>query len=323
MINKKKIFCTLGPSTLNKDFLKFSNNKVSLLRLNMSHVEANKLKRTINYIRKYSNIPICIDTEGAQIRTKIKKRRKYATNQKLSICKNNGNFKIYPSEAFDKIKKNDFLSVGFEGLEIKVTKVTHDTLNCKVVKGGIVENNKGIHLTNRSIKLNFLTKKDKIAINIAKQMNVNHYALSFTNTHEDIQKFNKLLKNKTKIFKIETKNALKNLNKIINAGQKFLIDRGDLSKDVSIEMLPIVQRRILKAAKLNNKKIYVATNFLESMINNRYPNRGEVNDIYNTLESGAAGLVLAAETAVGKYPKECVIFLKKIIKVFNSHKQLN
>ncbi|MBU93901.1 MAG: sulfate adenylyltransferase, partial [Chloroflexi bacterium] len=152
------------------------------------------------------------------------------------------------------------------------------------------------------------------------KMNINHYALSFINTHKDILKFNKLLKNQIKIFKIETKNALKNLIKIIHAGQNFLIDRGDLSKDISIEKLPFVQRRVLKSAKANNKKIYVATNFLESMIRNKYPNIGEANDIYNTLESGAAGLVLAAETAIGKYPKECVIFLKKIIKIFNYYK---
>ena len=123
-----------------------------------------------------------------------------------------------------------------------------------------------------------------------------------------------------KIFKIETKSALKNLNKIILAGQQFLIDRGDLSKHVSLEMLPYVQRKVLRVAKANNKKVYVATNFLESMVKNKYPNRGEANDVYNTLESGAAGLVLAAETAIGKYPKECVIFLKKIIKVFNYYK---
>ncbi len=320
MLYKKKIFCTLGPSTLNKNFLKFSNNKVSLLRLNMSHVEVTKLKRTINYIRKYSNVPICIDTEGAQIRTKIKKSRKYITNQKLSIYKNNGNTKIYPSEVFDKIKKNDFLSIGFDGLEIKIIKVTPNILSCRVIKGGMIENNKGIHLINRNIKLNFITEKDKVAINIAQKMNVNYFALSFTNTLKDILKFNKLLKNRIKIYKIETKNALKNINKIILAGQSFLIDRGDLSKDVSIEMLPFIQRKILKIAKENDKQVYVATNFLESMVKNKYPNIGEANDIYNTLELGAAGLVLAAETSIGKYPKECVIFLKKIIKVFNYYK---
>ena len=295
MIEKKEFFCTLGPSTFNKDFLKFSNNKISLLRLNMSHVAINRLKRTIMFIRKYSKVPICIDTEGAQIRTKIRKRRKYKSNQKLSLYKNKGNFNIYPSEVFDKIKKNYCLNIGFDGLEVKVIKVTQNILSCRAIKGGMLENNKGIHLINRNIKLNFITEKDKIAINIAKKMNINHYALSFTNTQKDILKFNQLLKNQVKIFKIETKKALKNFNKII-------------------------LRKVLKVAKANNKKVYVATNFLESMVKNKYPNRGEANDVYNTLESGAAGLVLAAETAIGKYPKECVIFLKKIIKVFNYYK---
>ena len=195
MNKKKEIFCTLGPSTFNKDFLKFSNKKISLLRLNMSHIAINRLKRTIMFIRKYSKVPICIDTEGAQIRTKIRKLRKYKPNQKLFIYKNKGNFNIYPSEVFDKIKKGDFLSIGFDGLEVKVIKVTQNILSCRAIKGGILENNKGVHLINRSIKLNFITEKDKIAINIAKKMRINHYALSFTNTHKDILKFNKLLKN--------------------------------------------------------------------------------------------------------------------------------
>ena len=139
---------------------KFAKNKISLLRLNMSHVAINKLKRTIMFIRKYSKVPICIDTEGAQIRTKIKKRRKYKSNQKLSLYKNKGNFNIYPSEVFDKIKKNDFLNIGFDGLEVKVIKVTQNILSCRVINGGMLENNKGIHLTNRNIKLNFITEKD-------------------------------------------------------------------------------------------------------------------------------------------------------------------
>jgi dTDP-4-amino-4,6-dideoxygalactose transaminase len=220
MNNKKEIFCTLGPSTFNKDFLKFSNNKISLLRLNMSHIKIKGLKRTIMFIRKYSKVPICIDTEGAQIRTIIRKRGKYKTNQRLSIYKNKGNFNVYPSEVFDKIKKNDFLSIGFDGLEIKVMKANQNILRCRVIKGGTIENNKGIHLINRSIRLNFLTEKDKIAINMAKKMSINHYALSFTNTHKDILKFDKLLKNKIKIFKLETKSALKNLNKIITINRK-------------------------------------------------------------------------------------------------------
>ena len=319
MKKNKEIFCTLGPSSLNKDFLKFTNKRISLLRLNMSHIEISKLIPTIKFIRKFSKVPICIDTEGAQIRTKIQKKKYYKYNDRLTIFKSDGNFKIYPPEIFNKLKKNDFLNIGFDGFEIKIIKIYSQKMICKVSKSGLLENNKGVHLVNRKVTLNFITKKDQQAINIADKMNIKHFALSFTNTHEDILKFNKLLKNKIKIFKIETKLAIKNLNKIMSAGNNFLIDRGDLSKDVSIEMIPIAQREILKMSKLKKKRVYVATNFLESMINSKYPTRGETNDIYNTLEMGSSGIVLAAETAIGKYPKECISFLENIIKTFRKY----
>ena len=193
-------------------------------------------------------------------------------------------------------------------------------MHCKILSGGSLENNKGVNLSNRNIKLNFITEKDKLAINVAKRMNINYYALSFTSSYGDILKFNKLLKNEVKIFKIETKAAIQDLKKIINNGSRFLIDRGDLSKDLSVEILPIVQKKILKMANLKKKKVYVATNFLESMVKNKYPTLAEANDIYNTLKDGASGLVLAAETAVGKYPKECVVFLKNMIKTFKRFK---
>ena len=312
----KEIFCTLGPATLNKDFLKFSNKHVSLLRLNMSHLETNKLEKLIKLIRKFSKVPICIDTEGAQIRTKIKKKKYFKKNSKLIIFKDKGDFKIYPPESYNKIKKKDILAIGFNGLEIKVNKVKEKRIMCKVLQDGLLENNKGIHVVNRNIKLNYITEKDKRAINIAKKLNIKHFALSFTNSHKDILKFNKLLKGKIKIYKIETKVAITNLKKIISLGQKFLIDRGDLSKAISLELIPVAQRQILKLAKAKKKKVYVATNFLESMLNNKHPTRGEANDIYNTLEMGAAGLVLAAETAIGHYSKECVIFLKKMINTY-------
>ena len=97
----------------------------------------------------------------------------------------------------------------------------------------------------------------------------------------------------------------------------MLIDRGDLSKDIKIENVPIIQRKIIHEAKKNRKNVYVATNFLESMIDKPFPTRAEANDIYSSLEMGADGLVLAAETAVGKYPIESVEFLIKVIKKFN------
>jgi len=317
-INKKTIFCTLGPSTFNKDFLKFSSEKkISLLRLNMSHIKINQLASKIMFIKKYTKTPICIDTEGAQIRTRFKTKRFLKKNRDIIINKIKKDFYLYPPQVFDKLKPQDTLDIGFKNLKIKLIKKRLDKIYCKVISSGELSNSQGVHLMNRKIKLNFLTEKDIKAIKIAKQLKIKNFALSFTNNHRDILKFNKFLDKERKIFKIETKNAINNLDKIIKYGKYFLIDRGDLSKETSIEALPIIQRKILKKAKNKRKKVYVATNFLESMVVNKYPTRGEANDIYNTLEMGAAGLVLAGETAIGQYPKECVQFINKMIKIYS------
>lgn len=316
----KEIFCTLGPNSLNKKFLNFSKRNVNLLRINMSHVEIYELPKIIKYIKKHTNTPICIDTEGAQIRTKVKKKYFLKINRKLKIFKDAGDFKLYPIEVFKKLKIGDVLDVGFTGLEIKIIKKNKKFMTGQVKKFGYLETNKGVHLKNRKIKMNYITQKDLLAIALAKKYNIKHFALSFTNSVQDVKKFNKLLEKETKIFKLETNSALKDIKNILKFGKNFLIDRGDLSKDISIELIPVAQRRILSLGKKLNKNVYVATNFLETMILNISPTRGEVNDIYNTLELGAKGLVLAAETSIGKYPIECVLTLKKIIKVFSKNK---
>ena len=319
MTKKKEIFCTLGPSSLNKNFLKFANNNVSLLRLNMSHIKISKLKKTIEFVRKYSSVPICIDTEGAQIRTKVTKLKFCKLNSILNIYRSSNNFTLYPSGVFNKLKVGDILNIGFRGLMVKIKSANKKVIKSITINSGYLENNKGVNISNRKIKLKYLTDKDFEAIKIAKKYKINYFALSFTNNREDIVNFNNLLKNEIKIYKLETRSAVKNLKKILSAGNKFLIDRGDLSKDVSIEMMPVIQRKIISLGKKMKKDIFVATNFLESMLENNYPTRGEVNDIYNTLELGAKGLVLASETAIGKFPVECVGFLKKIINTFNQY----
>ena len=317
MKKKIEIFCTLGPASLNKNFLNFAKNKVDLLRLNMSHIEIKNLKKTINFIQSYTKTPICIDTEGAQIRTKVKISKFFKTGQKFKIYNHSNTINLYPQEIYYKLKNNDVLNIGFEDLKAKIIQKNIRYITLKVLSSGKIDNNKGVHIENRNINLNFLTKKDLQALEISKKLKIKNYALSFTNSYNDILKFNKLLPKANKIFKIESKKAIRSIDKIIKFGTNFLIDRGDLSKEISIENIPFVQRKILKVSrKFRNKNIYIATNFLESMILNKYPTRGEANDIYNSLEMGAKGLVLAAETAIGKYPEKTVNFLKKMINSF-------
>jgi len=316
---KIKIICTLGPSSLNSEFLEYSRNKIDMLRLNMSHLEPTELKKNIAYIKKKTNCPICIDTEGAQIRSKFKTRKFFKKNSLIYISNNNNNhLSLYPYDIQDKLKLNDILNIGFENLKVKVIKKNLKFLLTKVITQGYLENNKGIHLENRKIKLNCLTKKDIEAIQIGKINRLDNYALSFTNSVSDVKLFNKLTNNKlNNIFKIETKQSVNNFDKIIKEGNNFLIDRGDLSKDISVYKIPETQRKLLRLKnRYKNKKIFIATNLLESMIVNNYPTRAEVNDIYSCIEMGADGLVLAAETAIGKNPIECVKFVNEMINQF-------
>ncbi len=319
MKKKIKIICTLGPSSLNRKFLEYSKKNINILRLNMSHLNLNEMQKNILFIRKYTNTQICIDSEGAQIRSKVKKKKFFKKNSKITVFHGKSNFlKFYPEYIFNKIKKGDLLNIGFDNLKIKILKKKNKNFSATVVREGLLENNKGVHIENRKIDINYLTNKDFKAIELAKQMNVKTFALSFTNSEKDINSFNKLLKkNSNKIYKIETKKAVKNFETMIKVGSNFLIDRGDLSKDIDIINIPKVQRDLIEIKKkYKNKNIYIATNLLESMVYNNYPTRGEANDIYSSLEMGADGLVLAAETAVGKYPIECVEFIKKLINNF-------
>ena len=321
MKKKHEIWVTLGPSSLNKDFLKFCKNKVSLLRLNMSHINLKKLPKIITFVKKNSNIPICIDTEGAQIRTKVKKNKFYKKNSKIIIGPTDHNFNLYPNNVISKIKVGAVLDIGFDGLIIKVIKKKELKLKCKVLSSGKLKNNKGVYCKNKKIVLKCLTEKDFQSIKIANTLDIKNFALSFTNSVSDMGMFNELLPKKNKIYKIETLKAVKNIKNIMKLGDNFLIDRGDLSKDVKIENIPIFQNYIIKEALKLKKNIFVATNFLESMLTNNFPTRGEVNDIFNTLEKGATGLVLAAETAIGKNPKNSVNYLKKVINSYLKYKK--
>ena len=324
-MKKIKIICTLGPSSYKKKILYgLKKHKVDLVRINLSHTQLNEIKKKIIYLKKNNFKNICIDTEGAQIRTVLNgsKLMNIKEGNKLKITKKNKKLNFYPNEVFSLLKKNDLLDVGFEGLQLKVLRKSKDTIILKCTNSGTIENNKGVHLKNRKIKLNFVTEKDLRAIKIAKKLNIKNFALSFTNSSSDMIKFCNLLPKDKKFFKIETMNGLKSINYFFKKQKNFLIDRGDLSKDIGIENVPLAQRLIFKRSKkFRNINIVVATNFLESMITKPYPTRAEVNDIYNSLEMGAKGLVLAGETAMGKHPIECVKLLSKIINVFNSKKK--
>ena len=320
-----KIISTLGPSTLKKNFLNSFKKDIDIFRLNMSHLSLEKLKKNLEFLKKNRIKNICLDTEGAQVRTCKTKKKYLKVNERVELSctyKKKNIIQLYPKFLFKNIKVQTKISIGFAGLELKIIRIKDNKLYCKVIKSGYLESNKGVHIYSSKLKLDPLTKKDKKAIEIAKKFDVRIFALSFANSETDVEQIKKRIPKKSIIIsKIETKKGFLNRIKITRASDAILIDRGDLSRYVDIPKIPLAQRIIIRDAKKNNKSVYVATNLLETMINSNEPTRAESNDIFSSLEMGSDGLVLAAETAIGKYPNECINFLKKSIKIFCDQKK--
>jgi len=326
-----KIICTLGPSSYKKKVLYLlKKKKIDIFRINLSHTPKNQIKTKIIYLKNKKIKNICIDTEGAQLRTtKCKKKYFLKKNNVIKILNSNldsndKEISLYPKFDILSVKNKTNIFIGFNDLKIQVLKSIKEKkmLICKVLQSGYLESNKGVHF-NTDLKLPALTEKDIFALKLSKKLNLKHYAISFVNSHSDIKLVKKYVGNNNFIIsKIETNNAIKNLKKISSLSSALLIDRGDLSRYVPIEKIPIVQEKVIKFLNKIKKPVYVATNLLETMIVSNQPTRAESHDIYSTLKQGASGLVLAAETAIGKNPVECVNFLKKCIKEFINKKKI-
>ena len=319
-----KILVTIGPSSLNKDtILKLEKNGTDLFRINLSHTKIEDLKKVIEMIQTWSSVPVCLDSEGAQIRNQDMESEAvtFEKGKKLKIHKNfikgdSGNISLTPNNVYGQLIEGDVIHVDFHSVALKISKVGEDVHIAEVISPGKVGSNKAINI-DRDIELSPVTEKDIEAFEIGKSMGVENYSLSFTNSAEDVRIVRDIIGKSNLISKIESIKGVLNLAEILPLVDQILIDRGDLSREVEIEKIPFIQRRIIAHAKSKNTPVYVATNLLESMIHYHLPTRAEVNDIASTLLMGADGLVLAAETAIGKYPVQTVEMVNAVIKQFN------
>ena len=328
MSQKIKIICTIGPSSFKKKILNgLKKQNVDIFRINLSHTNKNEIKKKILYLKNQNIKNICLDTEGAQIRTTLVKKSYYLKKNsivELSIenkLSNKKNIYLYPSFNLLSIPIKTKIFIGFENLCLQVINknVIKNKIICKIIKSGFLQSKKGVHV-NYPIKLNPLTSKDIYALKIGKSLNINYFAISFVNNHKDIYAVKQIIGSKKKIIsKIETLNAVRDLKNISKVSSSLLIDRGDLSRYIPIEEIPLAQDMIIQNAKKFKTPVFVATNLLETMVTQKSPTRAESNDIYSTLKQGAKGLVLAAETAIGSYPLDCIKFLRKCIKIYKKN----
>jgi len=331
-MNEARLIITLGPSTLNEEFLsQVDDLDVSLLRINMSHSSIKDLKEAISLIKKYSSLPICIDSEGAQLRcTQVRDDKVFFTKGTVvSIIPPSHDFvgsersiAFTPSDVSSQFRAGDLISIDFDGAKLRVidspsSGESGDCIKAIVETAGFVKSNRAANL-NRPLDLDPITTKDREAFKVGSKLGIKHYALSFASSKKDVETVLDFIPNdSTLISKIESIDALQNLDEILSVTDEILIDRGDLSRQVPIESIPFLQKLIIERARYCKVPVLVATNLLETMIEKSQPTRAEMNDIVSTLATGANGLVLAAETAIGNYPIRTIKIITTIRDYFN------
>jgi pyruvate kinase len=320
----KELLCTLGPASLNERVIsRLADLGVGLFRLNLSHTKIEDLTEAIHLIQRVTSVPICLDSEGAQIRTGCfsvesitLKEGGIARILNEPVPGSCEELFLNPLPIVEQLRVGDLIDVDFDSALVQVIDTAPDHAVIRVLSGGVIGRNKAVDV-DREIDLTALTDKDRRAIEIGKSMGIRHIALSFANKADDVALLREIAGQGTTIIsKIESSRGLVNLAAITEISDAILIDRGDLSRQLPIEEIPAIQKLIVQHVRRAGKKVYVATNLLESMTSLPTPTRAEVNDVFNTLADGADGLVLAAETAIGRHPLKCASMIKRIIRRF-------
>ena len=327
MEKKAKIIATLGPAIYNENKLKqLVNLGVDAFRINFSHNtnDINKIVSRIRKIEKSSNkkISLIADLQGVKLRVgkiknesqEIKFNQRFIFDNKKELGNNNRVTFAYP-KILQKIKKNNKILIDDGKFTFVVIKKKGNSVItiCKS-KNCYMKSNKSVHIQNLDIKFNKLTVKDKKDIKTAIKLGCNWIALSYIQDEKLILETRKLIKKDMGIIsKIENKHALKNIIEIIKATDSIMIARGDLAIDIGHSEVPKVQLSLIKKCSQFSKSVIVATQMLESMIENNTATRAEINDIATAIFQGADTVMLSAEAAIGKFPSQAVSTMAKTI----------
>ncbi len=335
MEKKAKIIATLGPAIYSESKLKkLISLGVDAFRINFSH-NTSGISKIISKIRKAEKkkekkISIIADIQGVKLRIgkfsninqKIKYNQKFIFDSNLFPGNNERVNLPFPS-VIKKIKKGTKILIDDGKFLFKVIGKKKNLIITKCKSQNCILNSyKGVHIPSFNIAFDKLTHKDKKDIKTAVRLGCNWIALSYLQNEKLIYQTRKLIKKDIGIIsKIENKHALRNINEIIKATDIVMIARGDLAIDIGHSEVPKVQLSLIKKCSQSSKSVIVATQMLESMIENSTATRAEINDIATAIFQGADTVMLSAETAVGKFPAQAVSTMLRTIVSTEKYKR--
>lgn len=331
MLRKTKIIATLGPATDSPDMIRsLIEAGVNVFRLNMSHAKHDWTRGVVGNIRDQSRslgrgVATLVDLQGPSIRTgeihqplRLKpgdvmefRNRELPAEEWYSTTTN------YDDLSND-VKVGDTLLVDNGVIQFKVLRKAPGRLICETLTEGELGSRRHINLPGVRVNLPPLTGKDRLDVDLAVELEVDFVAISFVRDAKHVQELRHLLGEKRCqariVAKIEDQEAVRNLARIIEASDAVMVARGDLGIEVHIEELPVIQRNILKECARIGRKVIVATQMLESMIEDPIPTRAEVTDVANAIYEQADAVMLSGETSIGQYPVKCVEIIDRIAR---------
>lgn len=310
-----KLIVTLGPSILDKDKLqKIDECGECLYRINGAHVDGEKTKKVVAHVRTIlPEAKIMVDLPGNKVRTaNLSEPIRLMKGEVLFLY----DYQINYSDFYTHLKKGDIVRANDSIFTLEVVEIDGSIIKLLSHSDGLLLTNKGLHVRGIHANIPFVFKKDRKLIKAACDCNIDYLALSFVRTAEDIKEVKNLLRRDDLhlIAKVETKAAVKNVEHILKEVDSILVDRGDLSTEIDILKLAAVQDKIVKTAFKGKKNVYLATQFLKNMEKNPIPLIPEVIDLCKTLKAGISGIQLSEETAVGKYPVDCVRLVFDVLR---------
>jgi len=337
---KTKIVATLGPATDSKEILtQLAKEGVNVFRINFSHADYDIVKTQVQRIREINeengfNVAILADLQGPKLRVGVMEdgvvledgdtftfttEKCVGTKEKAFMT-----YQRFPKDV--KVGENILVDDGKLMFEVISTN-KQDEVVVKVIVGGPLNSKKGVNLPNTAISLPALTEKDKEDAVFALGQEVDWIALSFVRTPEDLRMLRDLIDEHSEyrvpvIAKIEKPEAVANMDALIPYCDGLMVARGDLGVEIPMQDVPLIQKKLVRRAKRARIPVIIATQMMETMIDNSVPTRAEVNDVANSIIDGADAVMLSGETSVGKHPIRVIQKMTEIIKAVENSRMI-
>ncbi len=323
-----KIVCTIGPASSSPSVLgHMIRAGMDVARINFSHGTYEEHLKSIKTIRKVSHrlrrpVAILQDLPGPKLRVgklasdPMHLRRLDTITLTTKPSKAKGKIPVAYPDLPKAVRKGDMVYLADGSIRLEVLRTTQDEVEARVLVGGDLVSGKGLNLPRLRTRVPAITREDREHLHFGLENNLDIVAVSFVQRAEDIRMARRVAEEKGReifvVAKIEKKEAVEDLEEIVKEADGVMVARGDLGVELSLERIPIVQKRIIFEANRSAKPVITATQMLESMISSPSPTRAEVTDIANAIIDGSDALMLSEETAIGGYPVEAVRVLQKV-----------